>query len=106
MLNKSFLLTIQSPKKTFFNDQVSKITLRTELGYMGLLANHTPIIAKLKEGNFEAVTEDKDNIRGTIKDGIVFFRDNEAIVLTNDIEIITSKNFNLFEVPEFKKEEQ
>ncbi len=107
MSNKTFLLTIQTPRKTFLSKQVYSFTVRTEYGYMGLLANHSPLIAKLKEGNFEALYEvdgKNEKIRGEIKQGVLFFDKNEAIVLTNTIELTEDKDFNLFETTKTNNE--
>ncbi len=103
-MDKTFLLTLQTPSNNLYNGDASKITIRTELGYLGLLTNHSPIIAKLKEGNFKVWTSNGKNIVGNIRSGVLYFQDNEAIILSNEITIFDSEtDFNLFEVPEFKK---
>ncbi len=104
-MDKTFLLTLQTPSQNLFNNSASKLTIRTELGYLGILPNHSPVIARLKEGNFKIWVESGKNIVGNIKSGILYFEENEAIILSNEITIFDSEdNFNLFEVPEFKKE--
>ena len=97
--NNSYLLTIQTPTATLFKGNVSRITIRTELGYMGLLSNHSPLLAKLKEGNFEIKPIDIPIINGRIKSGFIFFQDNEAIILSSEIKLVNEKNFDIFKVP-------
>lgn len=101
-MTNSFMLKIQTPFETLFEGTVIKATIRTELGYLGLLKDHSPILATLKPGNFQINLENKTVIRGSIEKGILFFQNNEAIILSNDIELRDSPNFNVFEVPEFR----
>lgn len=99
----SFLLKIQTPFETLFEGPITMVTIRTELGYLGLLNNHSPILATLKPGNFQVDLENGTNLRGFIEKGMLFFQNNEAIILSNDIKLKDSPNFNVFEVPEFKE---
>ncbi len=102
-MTNSFLLKIQSPFETLFEGAVVRITIRTELGYLGLLKDHSPILAALKAGNFQVNLEDGTTLRGFIEKGMLFFQNNEAIILSNHINLKDSADFNVFEVPEFKE---
>lgn len=50
---KTFHISIVTPEKTVFDGPVSYISVPGSGGYMGILIDHTPIIAALNPGRFE-----------------------------------------------------
>lgn len=50
MSAKLFSLLILTPDKTVFNSKVSSLIVPSELGYMGVLADHAPLIANITKG--------------------------------------------------------
>ncbi len=49
-MESQFHLNISVPGKVIIDQDVSSLIVPAEKGYMGILAHHAPIIAKLKPG--------------------------------------------------------
>ena len=47
---KLFNLSIITPAKTIYEGRISSLTVNAKLGYLGVLADHAPIIAGLASG--------------------------------------------------------
>jgi len=47
---KAFELSIISPEKTVYKGRVVSLVAPAHLGYLGVLADHAPLIAALKKG--------------------------------------------------------
>ena len=47
---KNFQVGIYSAEKTLYEGQVISLVVPSESGYLGILADHTPVVAKLKSG--------------------------------------------------------
>lgn len=47
---KTFNLSIVSPDKVFAEKKCVSLVVPSELGYMGILANHAPLVANLARG--------------------------------------------------------
>jgi len=47
---KLFNLSIIAPDKTIYEGKVSSLVVPAKLGYLGVLADHAPIIASLTSG--------------------------------------------------------
>jgi len=47
---KEFKLSVYTPEKTIFKGNAVSLVVRAEKGYLGVLANHAPLIASLKYG--------------------------------------------------------
>jgi len=50
MPNPSFKLAILTPKKKVFSGEISSLVAPGELGYLGILANHAPLVTTLAPG--------------------------------------------------------
>lgn len=50
MSEKLFKINISSPEKTIYEGEISSLIAPAELGYLGVLANHAPLIANLVPG--------------------------------------------------------
>ena len=59
---KAFDLTILSPEKSVYKGRVVSLVAPAALGYLGVLANHAPLIANLKKGRI-IVREDSGQQR-------------------------------------------
>ena len=49
-MEKSFSVNILTPAKTIFTEDIISLIVPAELGFMGVLANHAPLIANLVSG--------------------------------------------------------
>ena len=49
-MGKTFTLEILTPRRTVFAGQVSSLVAPGTLGYLGVLANHAPLVTTLESG--------------------------------------------------------
>ena len=49
-MEKDFLLTILCPDKKLYEGRIKSLVVPSELGYLGVLANHAPLITNLAPG--------------------------------------------------------
>lgn len=49
-MEKDFLLIILSPDKKIYEGRIKSLIVPSELGYLGILANHAPLITNLAPG--------------------------------------------------------
>ena len=49
-MEESFRANIYTPQRTIFEGKVSSLIVPAELGYLGVLANHAPLVANLVPG--------------------------------------------------------
>ena len=54
----SFSLSVVTPEKIFFDGETSQIIVRTTEGDIGILANHTSLVADLPSGPLKVMQED------------------------------------------------
>lgn len=57
---KNFFLEIITPEKIAFSDTVEMVSVPSETGTLGILADHIPLFAKLTEGELKVVKEGKE----------------------------------------------
>jgi len=50
MADKVFYLEVLTPESTIFKGEVTSLVIPAELGYLGVLAGHAPLIARLRDG--------------------------------------------------------
>ncbi len=86
MYDKPFLLEIVTPEKIFMHEEVLSVVLPEPEGEVGILANHSPLIAELDSG----VVRYRD-LQGTehklaISGGFLKVAHNEARVLAETAE--------------------
>ena len=80
--SRSFLqLKIITPDKTVFNDRVDHVVLPTIDGEMGIYANHTPLMAKVKKGTIRIHSRDNHLINLHFDHGIARIKDNLLTIL-------------------------
>ena len=89
-------LKIITHEKVVFDGEVDEIYTKTTGGEIGILKNHVPIMSALDIGLTKAVINNETKIFTTMG-GVLQFKDNEAIILTNagecgsDIDIMRAK---------------
>ena len=50
-MGQEFSLMIMAPNKVLYDGKVVSLVAPSELGYMGILAHHAPLVANLKKGS-------------------------------------------------------
>lgn len=78
-------LKIITHERVVFNEDVNEIYTKTTNGEIGILKNHIPIMAALDIGVTKAV-KDEDVKYFTTMGGVLQFKDNEALILTDTAE--------------------
>lgn len=81
-----FRLSIITPEKTFFDDDTSLVIVRTNEGDIGILANHTSLVASLPSGPVKIKTEDGSFKLAAISSGIIKVGGNKVSIIANAIE--------------------
>jgi len=83
-----FHLNIAVPGKIVFDQDVESLVVPAQLGYLGVLAHHAPIIAKLKPGRITLRTaENKVSVFDLKADGFLEFSENKATLILDSLEI-------------------
>ena len=87
MSEKLFKINISTPEKTIYEGEISSLIVPGELGYLGVLVDHAPLIANLvpgkiimKDGPVKPVIL---NCKGT---GILEVLKNNVSVLVDSVE--------------------
>ena len=82
----TFHLEIMTPGGSKFDEQVVSIVVPGELGYLGVLANHAPLITTLASGDLKVTLSGNQEKFYQIPGGILKVSHNEAVLLTESIE--------------------
>jgi F-type H+-transporting ATPase subunit epsilon len=83
----SFQLTIITPEKVIFNEPVVSLIVPGQLGYLGLLANHAPLMTSLVPGKLtlRKGTEGQQTIVMALDGGFLEFANNQATLLADGV---------------------
>ena len=82
---KTFLLEIYTPYGKYFDRYVDEIVVQTEEYVLGILPNHAPLVAKVKTGRLEIITngEKKCYANG---EGLINVKSDGVTLLVEHIE--------------------
>jgi F-type H+-transporting ATPase subunit epsilon len=82
----SFKLTVVSPQRIIYeNEEVDLVVLPAELGRLGVLEHHTPLLALLRQGKVK-VKKGSQVQQFDITSGFVEVLSNQVTVLTSFIK--------------------
>ncbi|MBR3561207.1 MAG: ATP synthase F1 subunit epsilon [Oscillospiraceae bacterium] len=82
----TFDLHIRSADRDFFEGRCAALSLRVTDGELGLLANHSPLVAAVVPGALSFRTAEGETVRVAAGGGIVRFVNNDALVLLDSVE--------------------
>jgi len=83
---KTFTLEILTPKAKIFEGTVTSVVVPAALGYLGVLANHAPMVTTLTVGQITYRDEaDGMHILQAAGEGVLEVRDNKVIVLADEV---------------------
>lgn len=85
MSDKKVKVEIITPERIVFGADVEFVVVPGEEGYLGILANHAPMVAALKIGVMKVV-EDKQEIKMAISGGFMEINQNKLVVLADTAE--------------------
>lgn len=82
----SFSLKVTTPEKIFFDGETSQIIVRTTEGDIGILANHTSLVADLPSGPLRIRQEDGSWKIAAVSTGLLKVGGNKVSILANAVE--------------------
>lgn len=82
----SFSLSVVTPEKVFFDGETTQIIVRTTDGDIGILANHTSLVADLPSGPLKVRKEDGSWRIAAISTGLLKVGGNKVSILANAVE--------------------
>ena len=77
-------LSIVTPDGTAFEKRVSYVNIPTGFGSVGILANHAPMLCAVKKGMLLCRTENGEEKRVFVGDGVANTAENEVTLLVSD----------------------
>jgi len=85
--SKTFHVSILTPEKAIYEGEVSSLVAPSELGYMGVLVDHAPLIANLKAGKIVLKTAANDTKTFYLNGkGFLEILKNNATLLLDSVE--------------------
>ena len=81
-----FNLHIRSADRDVYEGECAQLSLRLSDGELGLLANHSPMVAAVTPGLLTYRTPEGESVTVVAGSGIVRFADNDALVLLDSVE--------------------
>lgn len=84
MARTPFPVEILTPEGEVFNDEVEMVSTRTVTGSIGVLANHTPLLANLDPTELRLYKSDSDVIRFAQGEGYLQIGGNRVLVLVEE----------------------
>ncbi|MBD5144467.1 MAG: ATP synthase F1 subunit epsilon [Ruminococcus sp.] len=82
----SFSLSVVTPEKIFFKGETAQIIVRTTEGDIGILANHTSLVADLPSGPLKVMQADGSWKVAAISTGLLKVGGNKVSILANAVE--------------------
>ena len=86
MPKNSFDLTVVTPERTAIDRRVVSVTIPTYDGYIGIWANHAPLMAGMRIGSLEYETENGVKEVLAVTNGFVEVADNRVLILADAVE--------------------
>ena len=84
MAKTPFRVEVLTPEGEVFNEEVVQLSTRTEVGSIGVLANHTPLLAMLTPTELRLYRSESEIVRFAQGEGYIQVGDNKALVLVED----------------------
>lgn len=81
-----YRLSIVTPEKVVYEEDVSSIVAPGTLGYLGILSNHAPIITSLKPGKLTVKDNTGSEINFAISGGFLENSSNSCTILADSVE--------------------
>lgn len=81
-----FHVNISTPDRLIYDGNVRSLVAPAALGYLGILANHAPIIAELVPGKISIRDgSGKNNVIRSISNGFLEVSNNNAVVVLDSV---------------------
>jgi F-type H+-transporting ATPase subunit epsilon len=79
-----FPVEVLTPEGEVFNDEVEMVSTRTATGSIGILANHTPLLAMLDPTELRLYRSESEIVRYAQGEGYLQVADGRALILVED----------------------
>lgn len=83
-----FKLSIVSPERILYEDEIRSLIVPGSEGYLGVLSNHAPLIATLKVGKITIKDETDIEKILAISGGFIEVSGNTATILADAVEFV------------------
>ncbi|HEY5198130.1 MAG TPA: ATP synthase F1 subunit epsilon [Solirubrobacteraceae bacterium] len=84
MARTKFRVEVLTPEGEVFNEEVEMVSTITTVGSLGLLANHSPVLATLEPTELRLYRSDTEIVRFAQAEGYLQMSDNQALVLVEE----------------------
>ncbi len=85
MTDTGFRVRILTPEEEFLKESVQSIVAPGQMGYLGILKNHAPLVTPLVPGTLTLKTE-AGNIRKLhVSGGFLEVSNNQAVILSDKV---------------------
>ena len=83
-----YLLTIVTPEKIFYEDEITSLIAPGSEGYLGVLTNHAPLITGLAPGKLTVKDENNQEVNFAVSSGFMGVFKNQVTILADSIEFV------------------
>ena len=87
MPHTKFQVEVLTPEGEVFNEDVEMVSTRTTLGEIGILANHSPVLATLEPTELRLYRSDTEIVRFAQGEGYLQVGGNHVMLLVQDAVI-------------------
>lgn len=84
MAHAKFPVEVLTPEGEVFSEEAEMVSTRTEVGSIGLLANHEPLLGTLVPTELRIYRSEGDIVRFATAEGYVQFAQNKALLLVEE----------------------
>ena len=84
MAHEKFRAEVLTPEGEVFNDEVEMVSTRTTTGSIGVLANHTPVLAMLDPTELRLYKTESEVVRFAQAEGYMQIANNQALLLVEE----------------------
>ena len=84
MAYEKFRVEVLTPEGEVFNDEVEMVSTRTTVGSIGVLANHTPVLAMLDPTELRLYVSESEIVRFAQAEGYMQIANNRALLLVEE----------------------
>ncbi len=81
-----FQLTVITPEKTFFDGTTTQMIVRTTEGDIGILANHTSLVASLPSGPMKIMQDNGEYRLAALSSGLIKVGSNSVHIFADAVE--------------------
>ena len=84
MAHAKFPVQVVTPEGEAFSEEIERLSTRTVVGNIGILANHEPLLAMLEPTELRLYRSDEEIVRFAQAEGYLQFQGNRALVLVEE----------------------